>query len=245
MKRFLCAVFYHLGYRVLKHNSNSQNAFKTQKYLLGSSAITIFEVGAHFGETVMIYNKLFNKPAIYSFEPFLPSFEKLEKNVEMLSNVKAYNVALSNFTGEIDFHVNRSSATNSILPTSKDSVKNWGENLLDTVEIIKINSITIDEFVEKNSIEIIDILKIDTQGTEYEVIQGASKTIEQNKIKLVYLEIIVISTYKKQRYPDEILFLLRSKGFHLFNQYNYTYSDEGELQQFDAIFAHESFRHHN
>ena len=175
----------------------------------------------------------------------MPSFEILRQNVERLSNVKVYNVALSNYIGAVDFHVNKSSATNSMLATSKDSVKNWGENLLDTVETVKINAITIDEFVEKNNIEIIDILKIDTQGTEYEVIQGASKTIEHNKIKLVYLEIIVISTYKKQRYPDEILFLLRSKGFHLFNQYNYTYSDEGELQQFDAIFTHKSFRNNN
>ncbi|MDQ6901432.1 MAG: FkbM family methyltransferase [Bacteroidota bacterium] len=245
MKKLLNAVFYHLGYRVLRHNSNSQDPFKTQKYLLGSSAVTIFEVGAHFGETVIAYNKLFNNPAIYSFEPFSPSFEILKKNVQMFSNVKAYNVALSNFIGKVDFHVNKSSATNSILPTSKDSIKNWRENLLDTVETIKINSTTIDEFVEINNIKIIDILKIDTQGTEYEVIQGASKTIEQNKIKMIYLEIIVISTYEKQRYPDEILFLLRSKGFHLFNQYNYTYSSEGELQQFDAIFVHESFRHNN
>jgi len=245
MKRILYALFYHLGYRVLTLNSNSQNAFKTQKYLINSSAITIFDAGAHFGETVIIYNNLFKNPSIYSFEPFLPSFEVLKDNVKTFSNVKVFNVALSNFTGEVDFHVNKSSATNSMLPTSKESVKNWPKNLLDTVETIKINSITIDEFVEKYNIEVIHILKIDTQGTEYEIIQGASKAIEQNKIKLVYIEIIIISTYERQRYPDEILLLLRNKGFRLFNQYNYTYSHTGELQQFDAIFIHKSFNQDN
>jgi FkbM family methyltransferase len=243
MKRILYSVFYHLGYRVLELNSNSQNAFKTQKYLMRSADITVFDAGAHFGETVVIYNKLFKNPSIYSFEPFLSSFEVLKRNVKTFPNVKVFNVALSNVKGELDFHVNKSSATNSILPTSKDSAKNWGENLLDTVETVKINSITIDEFVEKHNIEVIHILKIDTQGTEYEIIEGASKTIEANKIKIIYLEIIIISTYVGQRYPDEIFFLLRKNGFRLFNQYNYTHSKSGELQQFDAIFVHKSFDH--
>lgn len=241
MKRLLYSVFYHLGYRISELNSNSQNAFKTQKYLMRSTDITVFDAGAHFGETVVIYNKLFKNPSIYSFEPFLSSFEVLKRNVKTFPNVKIFNVALSNVSGLLDLHVNKSSATNSILPTSKDSAKNWGENLLETVETVKINSITIDEFVEKHNIEVIHILKIDTQGTEYEIIQGASKTIEANKIKVIYLEIIIISTYVGQRYPDEIFLLLRKNGFRLFNQYNYTHSKSGELQQFDAIFVHKSF----
>jgi hypothetical protein len=54
------------------------------------------------------------------------------------------------------------------------------------------------------------------------------------------MEIILASTYEGQKYFDEILLLLRRKGFQLFNLYNYTYSGN-ELIQVDAIFIHKSF----
>jgi len=241
MKKILNGLLYRLGYRILPLNTPLQNAFKAQEYLLGPSPVTIFDVGAHQGETSLLYNKTFKSPSIYSFEPFPPSFEILKSSVKSFPNIKVFNTAISNFSGQVDFHVNKSSATNSILPTSGDGKKNWGENLLETVETIKINSVTIDDFVEKFKIKAIDILKIDTQGTEYEVVEGAGKTTEQNKIRLIYLEIIIVSTYEGQKYLDEILSLFRNKGFRLFNLYNFTHSDKGELKQVDAIFVHKSF----
>ncbi|MEO7393553.1 MAG: FkbM family methyltransferase [Chitinophagaceae bacterium] len=241
MKKIFNGLLYRLGYRLQPINTPLQNAFKAQEYLMGSSPLTIFDIGAHFGETSLFYNKIFSYPTIYSFEPFLPSFEILKSSVKSFHNIKVFNLAISSFSGQVDFNVNKSSATNSILPTSKDGGKNWGENLLDTIETIKLDSITIDDFVEKCNIENIDILKIDTQGTEYEIIQGASKSIEQNKIKLIYLEIIIVSTYQGQKYFDEILLLLRTKGFQLFNIYNCTYSDKNELKQLDAIFINKTF----
>ncbi len=52
-------------------------------------------------------------------------------------------------------------------------------------------------------------LVLDTQVTEYQVLEGASKAMEENKISLIYLEIITKPTYKGQKNFDEILFLLR------------------------------------
>lgn len=241
MKKILNAISYKLGFRLLSLNSPLTNAFKAQKYLITKTSPTIFDIGAHEGETSLMYNANFDNPCIYSFEPFLPSFEKLKDSLKSFPNIKIFNTAISNFTGEVDFHVNKSSATNSILPTSGDSEKNWGENIMDTIDTIRVSSMTIDDFVEKFKIETIDILKIDTQGTEYEIIEGAGQSIEQNKIKIIYLEIIIVSTYQRQKYPDEIFLLLRNKGFQLFNLYNYTYSDKGELKQFDALFIHNEF----
>lgn len=241
MKKILNGILYRLGYQLQPINTPVANAFKAQQYLINSSPVTIFDVGAHEGETSLLYNKVFKHPSIYSFEPFLPSFEKLKDSVKSFDNVQIFNTALSNFSGQVDFHVNKSSATNSLLPTSSDGKKNWGENLLETTDTIKISSITLDDFVEKFKIDTIDILKIDTQGTEYEIIEGAGKSIGQNKIKIIYLEIIIVSTYQKQKYLDEIFLLLRNKGFLLFNLYNYTYSDIGELKQVDALFINKKF----
>lgn len=239
MKEVVKKLFKKFGYKIVNLNSTERNAFKDQLKIIGSNSVTIFDVGACTGEVTFQYNYLFRNSIIYSFEPFIPSFEILQKNTSKLPNIKCFNVALSDVSGQIDFHVNKSYTTCSILATHPDSGKNWNEEALCTTEKIKINSITLDDFIVQNQIEKIDILKLDTQGTEYQIIEAASKSISQNKISLIYLEIIIMTTYQQQKSFDEILLLLRSKGFVLYNLYNYSYTNLGELRQVDAIFTRE------
>jgi FkbM family methyltransferase len=237
MKEVVKKLFKKFGYNIVNLNSTERNAFKDQFKIIGGNPVTIFDVGACTGEVTFKYNYLFTNSIIYSFEPFIPSFEILQKNTSKLPNIKCFNVALSNMSGQVDFHVNKSYATCSILATHPDSSKNWNEEALCTTQKIKIKSITLDDFVAQNQIEKIDILKLDTQGTEYQIIEGASKSIEHKKISLIYLEIITMPTYQQQKEFDEILLLLRSKGFVLYNLYNFSYTNLGELRQVDAIFV--------
>jgi len=237
MKKIIKNLLLKFGYKIEKLNPFiTQQAFRDQLILAGSNPITIFDVGAFGGETALQYNRLFKGSKIYSFEPFSPSFEQLKKNTILFKNINVFNTAISNKTGEIVFHVNNFTQTNSILATHPDGSKNWSEGLLDTIKEIKVNSITLDDFISQNKIEKIDILKLDTQGTEYQILEGANKSIGQNIISLIYLEIIIKPTYTKQKNFDEILFLLRNMGFELYNFYNYSYNDLGELRQVDAIF---------
>ena len=61
-----------------------------------------FDVGAHIGESVVFFNKLFNNPLIYSFEPSPKSFEIL-KNNNYKNNI-CFNYAISNITGSTVFY---------------------------------------------------------------------------------------------------------------------------------------------
>jgi FkbM family methyltransferase len=239
MKEVLKKLFKKLGYKVVNLNSYQRDAFKDQVKLITNNSITIFDVGACTGEVSFQYNDLFTNSTIFCFEPYIPSFRILKEKTSGFTNIKCFNLALSNISGQLDFHVNKSYATNSILATHADSAKNWNEEVLFTIEEIKINSLTLDDFVAQNQIDKIDILKLDTQGTEYQIIEGASQSIKQNKIALIYLEIIIMPTYQEQKNLDEILLLLRNKGFSLYNFYNYSYTNAGELRQVDAIFTRE------
>jgi FkbM family methyltransferase len=238
MKKILKKILKGFGYEII-----SSNPFKDQKRLfVGKEKLVVFDVGAHHGQTALDYNKLFNNCTIYSFEPFRESFDILNENVKSYPNIKIFNNALGNVIGDLDFHVNKSSATNSILPTHQESSKTWGKNLLDTIETIKIKSTTIDDFIGKSGINQIDVLKIDTQGTEYNVIEGAIKAIKQGKIKLIYLEIITLPTYQNQKHLDEMLSFLRLNGYNLYNIYNYSSTPLGMLRQIDAIFLNNKFQ---
>jgi len=47
---------------------------------------------------------------------------------------------------------------------------------------------TLDDFIEKNEIDFIDILKIDVEGFELEVIQGATKALEKGIVQILQIE---------------------------------------------------------
>lgn len=237
MKEILKKLFRTFGYRVININSRERDAFKDQQKLTTDKDVIIFDVGACTGETALQYKGLFRKSTIYCFEPFAPSYEMLKKRISDSANIKCYNVALSDRAGQVDFHVNQYFPTNSMLATHVDSAKNWNDRVYVTKDVIKIDSLRLDDFVAQNQIDKIDILKMDTQGTEYQIIEGAAKCLEQDKISLIYLEIMTMPAYQGQKNFDEILLLLRRNGFALYNLYNLSYTNAGELRQLDAIFT--------
>ncbi|MGN6194463.1 MAG: FkbM family methyltransferase [Ginsengibacter sp.] len=236
MKEILKKILKKFGYQLINLDVRERDPFKDQVKLITKKHITIFDVGACTGDVAIQYNGLFKNPRIYCFEPFGASFEILKKMTSKFKNIECYNIALSEVTGSVNFHVNEYYPTNSMLATHIDSSKNWNDVVFVTKEVIKINSLTLDDFVAQNRIDEIDILKMDTQGTEYEILEGASKCLDQKKIFLIYLEIILMPTYVNQKNLDEILLLLRRKGFSLYNLYNLSYTNAGELRQVDAIF---------
>lgn len=245
MKKIIKKILNRFGYEIViaKNQPLISDPFIDQQMLIGGmDNIVIFDVGAHHGQTALRYNSLFNNCSIFSFEPFKDSFDILNEKIKNYQNIKTINKAVGNVVGEINFHVNKFSATNSALPTHQEGSKTWGENLLDTIETIMVKSITIDDFIEKECVNQIDILKIDTQGTEYCVIEGALKAIDKQRIKLIYLEIIILPTYQNQKHLDEILLFLRFNGFSLYNFYNYSYTQFGILRQIDAIFINNNFQ---
>lgn len=246
MKKAINKFLRKFGYSIVKikktipkdSQSPSKDPFYYQKCLVeGKDNIVIFDVGAHCGQTTTKYNLLFNNCKIYSFEPFLDSYNILKETVSNYGNILTYNIALGNLEGDVDFYVNKFSATNSILPAHSMGSIIWGDNLLNNIEKIKVRSTTLDNFIKKMEIDQIDILKLDTQGTEYDVLEGAINTIKDRKIKIIYMEIITLPTYQNQRHFDEILKFMRLNRFELYNMYDYSLTKFGALRQVDAIFV--------
>ena len=83
---------------------------------------------------------------------------------------------------------------NSKLFKSRKIAKNSGEDFekLKDIKILKLDS-----FVKDKNIPRINILKIDVQGYEPEVIEGAKYLIENNKIDIIEMEIILGYGYSK------------------------------------------------
>lgn len=218
---------------------NKENpAFVAQQRLTAGPAdqFTIFDVGAYQGLIAQDYNRLFPGAAIYCFEPFPESFDVLSANTTSFPNIHRLNYGLGAATGPQIIHVNAFAATNSLLSTDARGSATWGEGLLETQANVTVEIKTLDDAVAELDLDHIDILKLDVQGAEHLVLDGAQKTLAAGKVTLIYTEVILLPTYEGQLYFDEVLLRFRQLGYRLYDLYNPSYNQQKQLRQVDAIF---------
>lgn len=201
------------------------------------SAPIIFDVGAHHGETCRRLRSVFPDAVVYAFEPFAASFEILKANTADDPNIKVFNFGFSDSEGVCAFHSNAKTFTNSLLSTDERGADTWGRNLLETQEVVEARFTTLDAFIQMMNLTHVDILKLDAQGAEYMIMEGARESCSAGKLGLVFTEIITQPTYKNQKRLDEALNQFERLGFELHNLYNLSVTDKGKLRQVDAIFT--------
>jgi len=200
----------------------------------------IFDVGAYIGNTVKAYLEYFPKATIYAFEPTPLSYTEIAEKFRDIKNVKCFQKAITDSNSNITFNVNEFSPTNSILSTDAKASHYWGDNLLDTVDIVSVSSTTLDDICEKENIGNIDILKLDVQGAELKALTGAENLLTENRIRIIYLEMIMVPTYKGQASYYEIGKYLGKKGYTLKGIFNLTYGKQ--LKQADMIYSKDQIK---
>jgi len=134
---------------------------------------TVFDVGAHFGETSQRMLSAFADCRVVAFEPAPDSFKRLTINVSS-SRFAAHPIALSDADGSRLLHLNGNDLRHSLLPLDSHA------------PTIEVNCRTIDSFCEEHHITSIDVLKIDTEGHDIAVLRGASRMMASTKF--VYSE---------------------------------------------------------
>jgi len=212
-----------------------------QKELINSANPVIFDIGSHIGSVALKYRDMFPLASIYCFEPFPQSFDKLLRNLEDNNCFSCHRTAVSDKKGTSVFNVNLSSATNSLFATDKRGSLYWGENLLDTIAQVEVDTITLDSFLLEKGIPHIDILKLDVQGSEFDVFKGAAATLSRQGISLIYTELIICPTYEGQRKLHEHLAFLDSFGYELLDFFGDVRIDK-QLIQTDLILLSSSFK---
>ncbi len=158
-----------------------------------------FDVGAHTGETISSFGKNLNLKYIYSFEASPISYNILIKNLKKIQSVTPYSqiyienlaVGSSNKKIKIKHFIESSSSTLKKININSNYFKKKKKlisslNNLNYYKEIDVNQVSLDQYIIEKNIKKIDFLKIDTEGSEYEIILGAVKSIK--KIKLILFE---------------------------------------------------------
>ena len=171
------------------------------------------DVGAHKGIWISTYLRKFPNLVAYLIEPHEKSYLYLQNKFKNYKNINLFKMGLSNSSEVQKVNVNAKSYTNSFLDFDKEVSKSWKNEQFENLykEEVKMQKLT--DFVVENNIPKINVLKLDVQGYESRVLNGAEQLLKENLIDLILLEIIVIPTYKNQSKVSEI--------FNIFDSYNY------------------------
>jgi FkbM family methyltransferase len=147
---------------------------------------------------------------------------------------------LSNRNGNRSFFLNQASGTNSFLQATEQGQAIYGDQLKEIGQT-EVYCISLDHYLQENKIESVDILKLDLQGGELDALDGASKTLEEGKIKCILCEVMLDSHYQNQPSAGRLLhYLIEKFGFSLFNLYQ-LHHHHGRLIYADAVFLLPSF----
>ena len=151
-------------------------------------------------------------------------------------NIYLNNVAIGSKTEIKKFNQIKGGGRSSFLKSTVDNLSNQTQ--------IDVQVITIDEYVNKNNIKRINLLKIDTQGYEDEVLKGAQETLKLNKIDIIETELILGNMYEKTLSFNEIENLIYPYGYKIFALTNHHSPEQHSANiilqpnlQFDVIYT--------
>ncbi len=222
--------------------TKSRDALGVQTSILSGFVVdTVVDAGAHLGEWTAKYRGAFPNAKIYGFEPFPETAIKYADRFNGESLVKPVRAALADSDGTSTLHVNALAATNSLLPADIHASKllpdsNWVTN----IGKIDVRVLTLDSFTREESIDRINILKMDIQGGELAAIRGATKLLADKRIDLIYTELMVGPHYKGQSKYFEVCSVLDQFDYTLYSLHNQCINCRGRLGWLDGIFVRRS-----
>ncbi len=188
------------------------NPHEDGEYLMIKSFIKkgdiVIDAGAHKGEwSNLVLKHTDNNCLLYSFEPVPTFFKQLSE--ELVDRAQCCNAALGKHQTEVSmyYYYEESEGCSSL----------FERKVLHTIPVKKITvPVTyLDKFCTENNIDHIDFLKIDTEGSEWDVLQGAHELIADKKIPIIQFEY-------GGTYPDagitlkQVYDYLVSKGYAIF-----------------------------
>lgn len=167
----------------------------------------IIHIGAHYGQEYQTYLQQGIKNLIF-FEPLKDNYKVLLSNIHVNTTVKAYNLALGNFTGTVKMNVEQANngQSSSILEPELH-LKQYPNIIFNKSEVVGITKLKNIDY----DINQFNMINIDVQGYELEVFKGAEDRL--NQIDIIYTEVNRDEVYKNCTRVEQLDEYLAVFGF--------------------------------
>lgn len=168
----------------------------------------IFDVGAHFGYLAKEFARIHNGTCrVYCFEPVSYTYSILERVMHKFANAKLEFFALSNAKGTLEITI-------PVKPSGRLGIglSHFGPEQEWNYITEEIRTERLDDYVAQNGIERLDFIKIDVEGAELLVLQGAENTLRTLR-PTVYCEVQPSWTKRLGYAPADLFEFMQDKGY--------------------------------
>lgn len=179
---------------------------------------TIYDIGSHIGYHSIFFSKLVgSKGSVLAFEPNPFNAKRIQENIDknQIANIKVYNLALSSENSETEFlfsdNIESGTSSGGFIEESDTLYEKTGYETDIGFQRMKVQTKKIDDLEEIRNGKKVDVMKIDVEGAESLVLDGAMNTIKSQK-PIILIEIHSISNMycfldmlKKINYTYELL----------------------------------------
>ncbi len=186
---------------------------------LKKNPVTLVDAGARNG--VVNFQHLSKWLSVHAFEPDAEEANVLKNIKTPFASYIVHAFALSSVGGKRNFHLTRNRSFSSFLSFDREEFrKHFGRMAqsdqwiagFETECTLEIDCVTLDAMFNDNTI---DYLKLDTQGTELEILNGAAELIKNKRIGIIEVEVNMQPVYAFQPTFSTIDQFLRNAGFLL------------------------------
>lgn len=174
----------------------------------------IVDVGCANGDTTKCFSESFPLYKIIGVEPNLDVFNQTKRALLNHKNITLKNLALDEKPGEGKLYITKNLVSSSLKELNTESINKTSVEYKKMLDVTKVSSVIIStldlEFAETKGIL---LLKLDTQGTELNILKGGTNCLK--KTKYVLVEMSYHNLYKNGCQYFEVDELLRNNSFRL------------------------------
>jgi FkbM family methyltransferase len=189
----------------------------------GDRPLRVLDVGARGGPHP-VWHTYENQVEILGFEPDPGEYEALKGSVsegdgsaESGPRHIYYPIALGLNKGRKTLYITGDPNNSSLLRPNRELMDRFhGASRTRIVSETEVETVDVDSFVEEEDISSIDFIKLDVQGTELDVLQGATSVLSRSVLGLS-VEVEFLPMYLGQPLFCSVDGFLKTLGFELFN----------------------------
>lgn len=200
--------------------------------------VTFIDVGANVGQfssAMCAEYKIENGILIEPVERLIPVLNDTFPDKKVF---KIIHAAISDRIEETDFYVNPDADFVSSLFKLDNKGEAVGHLHFEDAVLTKVQALTLDHITREEQLSDIDLIKIDVQGAEHLVLQGAVETL--TKTKAIYTEFSFKPVYEGSSVFIDLYQFLYDNNFILIHISRGFAASNGELLQGDALFVNKS-----
>jgi FkbM family methyltransferase len=200
-----------LGVAIVKKTGNIKSPHEYLHEICQKNNIDlILDVGANRGMTGKAFREAGYCKRIVSFEPQSHVFSLLQEAVSNDSLWECRRIALGNLDGTIKMQLSAQSESSSVLLMGQKHIDVWPGSRpagFENVPIARLDSLAEELGLKRHR----SLLKIDVQGYEASVLQGATAVLPH--VFAAYVELLFTSLYDNQTRYYDVMRILEEAGF--------------------------------